>query len=255
MATSKRQTKVEQLEAELQKLEGERHLRKEQIDQKEAEQRGYMVAARVHKDATAQGSIDRASEEIAKLQRANLQDYGAAEELRAQIETERAQQAREERRARHEVVLQLLRPRAKGKLEKQLIELAEQMNQVAAELAASDDEIACALRSLDPSFYSEAQNSNYRRTRRRDWLSALLCDVVDTPITRSYGGLVGDPAAAAVETFGRIMRDIEDAAEIEPQSEECHQEAAAVDPSTVAWGGGVNSKLPELPGGVTTTVG
>jgi hypothetical protein len=217
MVKNNREANISQMEADLRNLGEAQQLRAEDIRRKEAEQRSYMVDARVRKDPSAQGNIDRLSREIAILQAANLQDYGAAEEVRAQIEAEKSELEREERRTRYGALLQLLRPRANGALEKRLVDLAKQMAATASELADSDNKIVSALSTFGPALSSEPSQIRYRAVARRDYISALLSDVVETPIPRSYGETAGDPVEAAVRGIGGIMLDVEAASEIGPE--------------------------------------
>ena len=67
--TDKLQIDIDQLKAALLELETGYKLRKEKIEQKQAEQRGSMVAARVLKDAKAKQVVEALSEELEGLQR------------------------------------------------------------------------------------------------------------------------------------------------------------------------------------------
>jgi hypothetical protein len=257
MVKNKGQAKIEQLKADLQKLEAEGRLRSDEIEQKEAELRRNMVAARVRKDAAAQQMVDVLSKEIADLEGENRQDCGAIQELRAHIETERAELERDRWRSRHDAVLQLLRPRAEGSLERRLVSLAKQMAATAIGLADSDKEIVRALSTLGPAFYSESSQIRYMAVARMNYVSALLSEVVVTPISKSYRETVGEPAAAAVQKISGIMLDVEEAAKIGPEeaTAEIPHEVPAKSPTTVAWGGGSGPKLADLPEGETTVVG
>ena len=114
----------------------------------------------------------------------------------------------------------MLQSRVKGSLEKRLVDLAKQMAVTASELADSDKRIVRALSSLGPAFYSEGSRIHYQAISRRNYISALLSEVVETPILRSYGETVGDPVPAVSRLISEIMLDVKEAANIG------HEEAA-----------------------------
>ena len=81
------EARLDQMERQLRELQAQRTSRQEQIAQLESgAERGFMIAARVNKDASAQAGIDRLEKQIADLRREELQDYGATAELSAELE-------------------------------------------------------------------------------------------------------------------------------------------------------------------------
>ena len=173
-------TEIDQMKAELRELEAGRGRRKQEIDQKESEQRGHMVAARVRKDVAAQRNIDRLEDEISLLQNANLQDLGAAEELRARIEAEEAELEREILLSRYGSVQLLLKQRVEGKLVRRLLDLATEMKKTAAEIDASDEKIIKALMGFGAEFSNERDEFRYRTAGRRNLIACILSDVLGT---------------------------------------------------------------------------
>jgi hypothetical protein len=218
MAKDKRQGKIDELEAELQKLGETRRLRSEQITALETQQREHVIAARVRQNPEAQTNIDRLSGEIANLRTEDVWDSAAIEELSTKLAEEKSALRREQWQARCETVNRLVRSRSKGELEGRLLDLVLQLRQTAAEIAVSDEEIVSALHALHPLLARDAEEFRYRESWRRGAVSFLLRGVVDTPVCREpmYTSQMQELAVAA---FGLVRAHIDEAAELEPAAQ------------------------------------
>ena len=218
MAKDKRQGKIDELEAELQKLVETRRLRSGQVTALEAQQREHVIGARVRKNPESQTNIDRLSGEIANLRTEDVWDSAAIEEISTKLADEKAALRREQWQARCETVNRLVRSRSKGELEGRLLDLVLQLRQTAAEIAVSDEEIVSALHALHPSLARDADEFRYRESWRRGAVSFLLRGVVDTPVCREpmYTSQMQELAVAA---FGLVRAHIDEAAELEPAAQ------------------------------------
>src|ERR1035441_3219791 len=96
MAKDKRQGKIDELEAELQKLGETRRLRSGQVTALETQQREHVISARVRKNPEAQTNIDRLSGEIANLRTEDVWDSAAIEEISTRLADEKATLRREQ---------------------------------------------------------------------------------------------------------------------------------------------------------------
>jgi hypothetical protein len=206
---TKQQDHVEEMERQLRELQAQYSSSQEEIAQLETEQRTHMVAARVGKDGKAQTAIDRLAEQINKRRADALLDYRAMAELSTNIEAEKANLLRQQRHAQFESVLSLLRDRAEKKLEERFVELAAQLKEVNAEIVASDQKTAGALRNLGPSFYSAAQGVGQCLARWRATAAAqLLADALYIRPSHTGADPLEMPAVAA-RYFKELLQQVE----------------------------------------------
>jgi hypothetical protein len=219
MAKNKRQGKIDELEAELQKLGEARRLRGEQITALEGEQREHIIGARVHQSVEAQGNVDRLSGEISKLRTDDVWDSDAIEQISSQLADAKAALRREQWQARCETVNRLVKSRSKGELEGRLLDLALQLRQTATEITDGDREIVSALRALHPSLARDANEFPYRERWRRAAVSFFLSGVINTPAFREPLN-TSRMQELAVDAFDLVRRHIDEAAELEPAAEQ-----------------------------------
>jgi len=260
MATKKEQqgiagveAEIRELESALQKLEESRCAREGQIQALESEQRGHIVAARVHKDAAAQKSIEQLAGTIAKLRADDLFDCDAISETSASLEAKKAELELLQWRARTGAVSRLFRERKSRGLEGRIKRQAAGLAEMLKEAASLDSEISAALRDLGGEFYGLAEAVASLKNRRPDFLAAKeLKGVLESPLSSAY-----------LETLARM--DVEEEAERlfiraqqelradERQQEEPEAPPSQPGPTTVQIGEG--ARLPDIPARVTTAVG
>ena len=224
MSAKKKQSEIEQLESEvgqlqseLRKLEESRGQRKGEIEALETEQRGFVVAARVHKDPEAQGSIERLAGEIAKRRTDDIFDCDAIAEISTSLEAKKAILQRQRWKERCAPLCHKLELSATGELEREALKLAGDLKVKLQEMNNRDGEIIDALREIHPLLYPLAGRVAEVRNSRGPIISHILEPLVENPFNRQYMERIGYDFSVA--PFEEALRKLEEVAEMESAAE------------------------------------
>lgn len=218
--TGKLQARIEEQDAQLLELQYKRLQSKQQIDALEAERRGYVIAARVQKSPDAQKAIERLVPKITKAQDEDTLNGEALLQISRELEATKAELQRELWRERCDPLRRLLKSRATGEMEQQVLRLALDLRAKLKEIHDSDAGIISEFLKLHPLLARHVGILRAVGERRSSIISSNLEPFLENPFTQSWKDSLGkDPARDVATVFGDALQTLDSVAEVEPAAE------------------------------------
>ena len=189
---------VEGQESQLHQLQQAHGDRSRKIQALETKRRSYIVAARASKNADAQSEIEHLAAEINALQREDLDDSAAIDQLSEELAARKTEEQRAEVRAQFASLRAAVESRLDCEEEREAVALAEKLLQKLSHLREINEKSNQVL--SEAKLYKEGQRFGALPEANGAFLSAYLRDVIPSPLNWQWIELCAPRSAPEILT-------------------------------------------------------